>query len=296
VTNLPVREDSASAAVRARRRCLVCGTPAREAGCPRCGGEVPPDWAALARRATAKGVFRRLLAGAGFYLKGYGFLLARRRLWCWVWVPAVVSVALLAATLVGGVWLLHGPIHGLFHQQAWFFEAVEWALEILVAAALVVILVMLFTAVATALGAPFYDALTARVEAEVLGPEEEEPFRLKQFLRDTVLPIWEAAKLLALQLVVMLVLMLLWFVPLVGTLPSVLATCWFAALDHLDFPLERKGYRTGEKLRFVWRHKALCLGFGTLASLGVLVPLVNLLALPAGVVGATLMYLGAEDK
>jgi uncharacterized protein involved in cysteine biosynthesis len=44
-----------------------------------------------------------------------------------------------------------------------------------------------------------------------------------------------------------------------------------------------------KKLGVIWRNKSLALGFGAAAYLMLLIPVVNMLALPVGVVGATLL-------
>ena len=39
----------------------------------------------------------------------------------------------------------------------------------------------------------------------------------------------------------------------------------------------------------IWRNKSLALGFGAAAYLMLLIPVINMLALPIGVIGATLL-------
>jgi uncharacterized protein involved in cysteine biosynthesis len=43
------------------------------------------------------------------------------------------------------------------------------------------------------------------------------------------------------------------------------------------------------KLGVIWRNKFLAVGFGAAAYLTLLIPVINMLALPVGVVGATLL-------
>jgi CysZ protein len=64
---------------------------------------------------------------------------------------------------------------------------------------------------------------------------------------------------------------------------------FFLAVELLAIPLERRGLHLAGRLRFVWRHRAQTLGFGITAFLLFLVPLMNVLAMPGAVVGATLL-------
>ncbi|MGH9936621.1 MAG: EI24 domain-containing protein, partial [Blastocatellia bacterium] len=62
--------------------------------------------------------------------------------------------------------------------------------------------------------------------------------------------------------------------------------------------LSTRGLRLRKKLGVIWRNKSLALGFGAAAYLVLLIPVVNMLALPVGVVGATLLIdaLELEDR
>jgi CysZ protein len=73
---------------------------------------------------------------------------------------------------------------------------------------------------------------------------------------------------------------------------------FFLAVELLAIPLERRGLHLAGRLRFVWRHRAQTLGFGITAFLLFLVPLMNVLAMPGAVVGATLLVrrLGGEGE
>ena len=64
---------------------------------------------------------------------------------------------------------------------------------------------------------------------------------------------------------------------------------FFLSVELLAIPLERRGLHLGGRLRFVWRHRGQTLGFGLTAFFLFLVPLMNVLALPGAVVGATLL-------
>ena len=74
--------------------------------------------------------------------------------------------------------------------------------------------------------------------------------------------------------------------PLGGPI-GVAAAVIFAGLDYLDVTAPARGSTLGRKLAPLWRHKALALGFGLASYCLLLIPLVNLLSLPVGVIGAT---------
>ncbi|HEX2158399.1 MAG TPA: EI24 domain-containing protein, partial [Actinomycetes bacterium] len=154
------------------------------------------------------------------------------------------------------------------------------------------VLVVSFTVIAQIIGQPFYERISDRVEHQ-LGVQRD-PERLDApwwwtFPRASL----ESALLLALTLACTAPLFVLGLIPVLGqTVVPVLQALvagFFLAVELLAIPLERRGLRLAGRLRFVWRHRAQTLGFGVTAFLLFLVPLMNVLAMPGAVVGATLL-------
>jgi uncharacterized protein involved in cysteine biosynthesis len=65
----------------------------------------------------------------------------------------------------------------------------------------------------------------------------------------------------------------------------------FFAVDYLSYPLERRGVLLArDKKAFANNHFGASLGFGAMMTLIALIPFVNFLFLPLGVVGGTLLF------
>ena len=109
----------------------------------------------------------------------------------------------------------------------------------------------------------------------------------------------ESALLLALTLACTAPLLLLGLFPVLGqTVVPVLQALvagFFLAVELLAIPLERRGLHLAGRLRWVWRHRGQTLGFGITALVLFLVPLMNVLAMPGAVVGATLLVRRLSD-
>jgi CysZ protein len=100
--------------------------------------------------------------------------------------------------------------------------------------------------------------------------------------------VWEGMKLVALQLLVTVFAVVIGFIfPPVGVPLGVFVTLCVSGIDFLDVPLSLRGLPLKRKLGVLWRNKAVALGFSAAVYLLLLVPILNLLALPIGVVGAT---------
>jgi CysZ protein len=152
------------------------------------------------------------------------------------------------------------------------------------------VLVVSFTVIAQIIGQPFYERISDRIEHQLGAPPAgaDAPW-WRSFPRASL----ESALLLALTLACTAPLFVLGLIPVLGqTVVPVLQALvagFFLAVELLAIPLERRGLHLAGRLRFVWRHRAQTLGFGITAFLLLLVPLMNLLAMPGAVVGATLL-------
>ena len=152
------------------------------------------------------------------------------------------------------------------------------------------VLVVSFTVITQIIGQPFYERISDRVEHQLGAPPAgaDAPW-WQTFPRASL----ESALLLALTLACTAPLFVLGLFPVVGqsVVPvlEALVAGFFLAVELLAIPLERRGLHLAGRLRFVWRHRAQTLGFGVTAFLLFLVPLMNLLAMPGAVVGATLL-------
>ncbi|MHB8766960.1 MAG: EI24 domain-containing protein, partial [Deferrisomatales bacterium] len=69
-----------------------------------------------------------------------------------------------------------------------------------------------------------------------------------------------------------------------------LFTLFFLGWEYLDYSMERWQFGFGQKRRAALRNAAVFVGFGAGAGLLLLIPLLNLLAIPVCVTGATLLF------
>lgn len=229
-------------------------------------------------------------------MRGARFVAARPRLWKWVIAPALLALVILvavvgtvvvwtAAARAGLVAVLPEPLEG------WVSGALGAVIGLVLALAAYVV----FLSLAVLLSAPFNEFLSEAIEQELTG-QEPPPFRVLIFLRDVLLGIAHASRrVIAYGFVMLALLLASLIVPWVGQALYVagggLVSARFAAYDAFDAVWARKGWRYGEKIRYLRAHRTRSYGIGTAVALWMLVPGLNLFALSAGAAGATLAYL-----
>jgi CysZ protein len=232
-----------------------------------------------------------LATGVGDIGRGLAVLRAHPALWKWIIAPAIVSLLLLAAAVVGVVWAV-GPVVGWAtgHLPGWLAGAMGRILTVLLVAALAAAALLLFTAVAGMITGPFNEQLSEHVEAELTG-RPPSPFSWREFVHGAAVSVVHGVRRLAAALVGLAIVFAVGFVPVIGTIAAVVLGAWLAgtaaAYDCYDAVFGRRAMAYGDKLAYLARHRGRTLGLGLAVSGMLLVPGLNLIALGVGSAGAT---------
>ena len=221
-------------------------------------------------------------------LDGLRLLAGRRRLWTLALWPFAISLASLVAIAATAV-ALRG--HVLPAGGAW-----RPVLSVATAIAVPIVCYFLFLPVASLVAAPFNDAISARVEEILTGraPQGGEPTTAAGVARS----LWHQARTFARWVVLALaVLAASVGLPGIGSLVGLVGGGYlaarFAGWDAIDTPLSRWGWSYDQRLAFLRRRRALCLGTGTVVAVALAVPVVNALAMPLAAAAGTV--LAVED-
>jgi len=216
--------------------------------------------------------------GVRFFFLGMRTLVRNPDLLSLSLIPMLLTLVLLVGLIFGAAWTV-GQLIG---------DAVRVEIRI-VAQVLMVLLTFLiayflYLPVARVLLAPFAEALSRKTHAISTGR------KIRQNDQGWTRAMWEGLKLVIFQAAVALAALALGLAfPPVGAPVGVAVAIFLAGLDFFDIPLSTRGLRLRKKLGVIWRNKSLALGFGAAAYLMLLIPVINMLALPVGVVGATLL-------
>ena len=232
--------------------------------------------------------------GAKAPARGLGFILAHPSLWPLCAVPLLINAVVLVGLWWWLGWLTGHWMAGRFEGDAWYLALARGALWLLLLVFRLVMTLVAFVVVGNLVAAPFSDLLSERVDRMVSGWRDDQPFGPAALWRLFVrTPLLELSRV-ALYAVIVLALFVLSFIALLTPftlLAQLGVAAWFVALDNYSYPLERRGkWRLREKFAFVREHTAPSLGFGAAMALLGLVPLVNFVFIPLGVVGGMLLY------
>ena len=185
-----------------------------------------------------------------------------------------------------------GNISGASSPGAGFWSIfLEVILFILGFIVLLIVCYFLFTILGGLITAPFNENISRIVEEEITN---EKVITGIGFWKDTYLSIRGELQKLGFYFSRLFVIFLLNFIPLIGEVVSlilgILLSCFFNAIDFLDYPMQRKLFTFKQKLRITLRGRMLTFGFGAIAFLMMFLPIVNVFMKPILVVAGTRLY------
>ncbi|WP_214107691.1 EI24 domain-containing protein [Acrocarpospora catenulata] len=229
--------------------------------------------------------------GVGFFFKGLGWTARYPRWWLFGLIPALIAFVLYVVALI---WL--GTNAG--DIAAWMTPfADDWSWQglfrtligIVIFVAGLVLSVVTFAAVTLAIGGPFYDKLSEKVEESMGGvPNDDTPFwqALFRSIRDSIVT-------LILVLMFTIPLFILGFVPVIGqTVVPVLGAAvsgFFLTVELTALAMERRRIQRKARFAILRANKGLALGFGVAVFLTFLIPFAAVLTMPGAVAGAALL-------
>lgn len=236
------------------------------------------------------------LATPGLIIEGFKLLWHRRIRWL-VIIPLILNILLFSAvTWVAGIWV--GDLLNWFTASVpeWL-QWLAWVIWLLFVLLVLVIYAFTFTLFANLIGSPFYGIIAERVIAMERGDSDQAPQTLAILLataRDSFLrELQILAYMLPRTVGVLLVTLIISFIPVINIFAPLIAGSWAAwimAVQYFDYPadLDQKSFR--EARQIAGQQRLLSLGFGFSALGAAAVPVLNLLLLPATVIGGTLLW------
>ena len=240
------------------------------------------------------------IAACFYPFYGLAAVLRRRELRLLGAMPALTGMAIWGGLAWGAVllypWARDALTPEFMQSPSWIAAAGRLAVGVLVAVALLAAWVISFLLLGSLAAAPYLGPLAARAASCLRGqdlPGEELPL-----LKGAVAALsWELRKLL-ISACAALALGLLSLVPLAGWaagLASPLLTAFLAAVEFLDFPLQR-GEPSFKRTLTEWSRNPLAyLAFGAVVAAVMPVPVLGFLMLPGAAVGATLLYMDSTS-
>lgn len=186
-------------------------------------------------------------------------------------------------------------------SDAWYWAILYYFFIVLVGAILLVIVFYSFTLIGNFILTPFNEIISEKVEIIYSGGSiAGHGFSLSGFFSDMIRSYKaEGAKLL-LYLAGFLLLLLFNLLPGIGTViygaAAMVYSLFFLCWEFLDYPMERWRFTFRLKWRLAFNNMFVFIFFGAGSAFLLIIPFINLAAIPVCVIGATLLFCDLKNS
>lgn len=235
--------------------------------------------------------------GANYLLNGFA-LLKRPRVLPFVIVPIIMNMVLFYLGInylyeTFGLWL-----NSFLGQLPGWLSFIKWLLWPLFSLFVLLIVAYGFTFAANILGSPFYGLMAEQVEIIVAGKSTEIPLTLASVLASIPKALLrEVQKIVQyiIWLIPLLLLSLLAFIitPLTTLMPFIWFAfgAWMLAIQYVDYAYDNNQISFKVLKMDLKKDRNTALGFGAITTAASMIPLLNIITIPAAVCGGTVFYL-----
>jgi len=246
------------------------------------------------------------LTGIRYVLRGFK-LLTVPGVRKYVIAPLLINIVVFSTAIWFGATAIWEKTTGLPDEVAaslpdwldWLLVPLEWLMILLVPLFLIAALVVMFytfTLFANLIGAPFNGFMAAHVEAHLKGrPVDASDASI---ITEAIKALLSEFKKLGYFLIRALPLLILFIIPVVNIIAAplwLLFSAWMLALEYADYPLANHGLAFPQQRVLLRQYRSLSLGFGFGMTVMTMVPILNFLAMPTGVAGATALMVDHLD-
>lgn len=212
-------------------------------------------------------------------------------------IPTLLNLILFsAATWLAAAWVSDW-LNFLIASVPEWLEWLVWVIWLFFVLLALVVYSFTFTLFANLIGSPFYGIIAERVialERDVIDETSTSTSALLatawgSFCRELQIIAYMLPRTLGIALLTVMIS----FVPVINILAPLIAGSWAAwslALQYMDYPGDSDKLSFAEVRQRAGRQRLLSLSFGLSALVAAAIPLVNLLLLPATVIGGTLLW------
>jgi CysZ protein len=229
--------------------------------------------------------------GADYLFQGFS-MLPEPGIRRFVLIPLLVNIFMFS----GAIWLLinefDGWVNYWLNKLPQWLSFLDWILWPLFAVLVLVTVYYGFSIIANLIAAPFNGFLSEKVEKMRSGAVMEDE-GWKGMLAMIPRSLQRELAKIAYYLPRLFLLLIFSFIPIVNVIAPFLwflFGAWMMAIQYCDYPMDNNKVSFRQMKQLLAKRRLTSLGFGALVQVGMLIPVVNLVVMPAAVIGATLYW------
>jgi CysZ protein len=232
------------------------------------------------------------LSGVVYLLRGLR-LIAQPGLRRFVLIPLLINIFIFSLLIWVGIDQFEVLMDRFLPSDESWLAWLRWLLWPLFAIALLLVVFYTFTVIANLLAAPFNGLLAEQVEHYLGGKLPAQTGGFKQLAKDLLPALLSEVRKMFYFLLRAIPLLILSLIPGLNIAAPFLWLAfgaWFLALEYGDYPMANHGLLFKEQRRRLQQTRFTALAFGGGLTLLMMVPILNFVAMPAAVAGATVFW------
>ena len=236
----------------------------------------------------------KTVGGFGYVWEGLR-LIMKPELRKFVIIPILINILVFSGLIWLGIDQFEVFMDWMLPADSWL-DYLRWLLWPLFAIFAVLIVFYAFTAVANLIASPFNALLAEKVEVYLTG---KQPSDTTPLLKSIIPSILAELRKITYFLIRVIPLAILSIIPGVNVAAPILwglFNAWFLALEYGDFPMGNHGILFADQHKKLKAQRFSSLAFGGGVTLLMMIPVLNFLAMPAAVAGATAMWAKSMNR
>jgi CysZ protein len=208
-------------------------------------------------------------------------------------IPLLINILIFSLLIWLGVDQFEVLMNRFLPADGGWLAWLRWLLWPLFALALVLVVFYTFTVIANLLAAPFNGMLAEQVERYLGGEMPNQSGGFKQIVKDFLPSLASELRKMGYFLLRAIPLLILFLIPglnIAAAFLWFLFNAWFLALEYGDYPMANHGLLFEDQRRRLRQTRFSALTFGGGLTLLMMVPILNFVAMPAAVAGATVFW------
>lgn len=228
--------------------------------------------------------------GPSYLIQGFA-LLKQPQIRSFVLIPLFINIVLFSVIIYYSLAEFSYWLDQLGHYIPDWLDFINWILYPMFGLVLVLFIAYTFTFLANIIAAPFNALLSEKVEEIITGEKPSNPTSfLASIPKGLKREVQKWLHLIPLALLVLIISL----IPAINFLSPVLwflFGAWMAAIEYADFAMDNNDIHFYHSKKRLMKRRWTSLSFGAATLVGTMIPLVNLVVMPAAVCGATVYWL-----
>ncbi|MCG8612893.1 MAG: sulfate transporter CysZ [Pseudomonadales bacterium] len=236
--------------------------------------------------------------GLGYLSEGFS-LISQPGLRLFVVIPLVLNVFLFIAFSALMASFFSGLLAWVMSGLPEWLAFIEWLLWAVYGLVIILLFAYGFVALANFVGAPFYGYLSELTQKKLTGKPVEVEGGWIAFLKSIPRSLLREVHKILYYLPRAILLLILGFVPVINLLAALLwllFSGWMMAVQYVDYPSDNNAETFAQMKQKLARKRLTALGFGLPVFFAAMVPVLNLIVVPAAVCGATAYWVREEQE